>query len=443
MVEKHESVKGVPCCPDLEARPTCDFLDFHYRQIHPTTVVVGDRRQTVQVEVLIHARLERCAGPLEVGDLVYSTTLFPGEKVRLFTSDRRTRFTFDSASKLSYRNEQTQEEHFYMASMDRSMSDLSIRDSGRSRNVSQGSAESHAETSGFFETIFSGPSVGVSGSYNASSSSEFLRELKQHAEASHSRSEMATRAASSVSMGEVNTRSHAEGETEDHFESSSREFKNPNRCRAITFYFYRINKTQTIRFTLEAIRRRVIDPAVNTQVALNPQISRGQLSVIPQAVLASDENRLKVEELARQSALRQAGLSGAGEVGVRAAAFGTVALVQAPAVEPLPLAVKERALRQVDQDLVRAGLLDKVGGQVSPEARLEFSFERKTSFPTPGLFVRGCLDECSICEPELEEQIKLELDNLRLKNEQLKRQIELMDKDQEHRCCPCPETAPA
>ena len=33
-------------------------------------------------------------------------------------------------------------------------------------------------------------------------------------------------------------------------------------------------------------------------------------------------------------------------------------------------------------------------------------------------------------------EIALELERKRLENERLKREIELMDKDQEHRCCP-------
>ena len=78
----------VPCCPALARDTVCDVLDFHYRTRHTTNVVAGGRR--VQVEVLIHARLERCPGPMTLGDLVYSTTLLPGEKVRL-TADCETR----------------------------------------------------------------------------------------------------------------------------------------------------------------------------------------------------------------------------------------------------------------------------------------------------------------------------------------------------------------
>ena len=66
----------IPCCPPLEADKVCDVLDFHYRLKHNTDVVSGGRR--VQVEVIIHARFERCPGPMTLGDLSYSTTLLPG-----------------------------------------------------------------------------------------------------------------------------------------------------------------------------------------------------------------------------------------------------------------------------------------------------------------------------------------------------------------------------
>jgi hypothetical protein len=50
--------------------------------------------------------------------------------------------------------------------------------------------------------------------------------------------------------------------------------------------------------------------------------------------------------------------------------------------------------------------------------------------------VKGCLDTCDVCEPELHQKIQLELKEQELKNKLLKRQIELLDKAQEYRCCP-------
>jgi hypothetical protein len=431
----------VSCCPALVKDTVCDVLDFHYRTRHTTNVAVGGRR--VQVEVLIHARLERCPGPLVMGDLVYTTTLLPGEKVRLFTADRRTRFSIDSESRVSYRHEQTSEERFYLSSMHDFMSDLSVRDSGSANSSSRGSTRGHAGSSSALGAIFSGPSVDVSGSYDASSTSSFLRELSQHASASDRRAETATRVASSVSVGEVSSRAHMQGESEDHYESSSREFSNPNRCHAVTYFFYQINKTQTVKFKIVAIQRRVIDPAADTRVSNNAFAEDGGVSAIPNAVLATDANRLKVELAGRDSVLakqraesvgmalgRDAGGAGA----LRSATLENVA-------QPLPLAVKARALQQVDQELNRAGLIDK-RGKVSEELVAELSFERVSSLPTPGLMVKGCLDECNVCEPARGKEIELDLEHKALQNELLKKQIALLEKSQEYRCCPVGEEEP-
>jgi hypothetical protein len=435
-VETHGESIEVPCCPVLVTDQSCDTLDFHYRLKHPTTVVVGGRR--VLVEVLIHARLERCSGDLALGDLVYSTTLLPGEKVRLATTDRRTRFTLDTSSNVSYRNEQTSEERFYMSSMANFMSDVTVRDSGSASASSHSSVRGHAETSGALETLFGSPSVDVSGSHDSSSTSNFLRELHQHANSSEQRSTTATRAASSVSVGEVSTRTHAQGSTEDHFESSSRTFENRNRCHAVTYFFYQINKLQTVRFKIVAIQRRVIDPAADTRVTNNDFRSDGDMSAIPQAILATDTNRIKLEEAARVSVLaRQASSAGKGDALAGGASVNLRALQQDATA--IPQAAKQRALTQVDQALVKQGLLGK-NGRVTDELVTELSFERTTSLPTAGMLVKGCLDECNTCEPAFEQEIALEIEHKRLQNDLLKRQIELLDKSQEYRCCPVGES---
>jgi hypothetical protein len=249
---------------------------------------------------------------------------------------------------------------------------------------------------------------------------------------------MGARGSSTVSIGEVQTRSHSEGETEDHFESASRQFANPNKCHAITFFFYRINKTQTIKVTLESIERRVIDRAADSRVAINQFVSAGDVGVIPTEVLATDKQRLEVERIGRNSVLEKArfedssGLRGANlagaAVGLRAATFTEA--------EPLSATLRQQALGQIDGNLVKAGLLDKVGGVVAPEAQRKFSFEIQSSLPTPGVLVKGCLDDCNICEPELQQEMQLDLERKQLENKLLARKIELLDKAQEYRCCP-------
>ena len=390
------------------------------------------------VEVIIHARFERCTGLMALGDLAYSTTLLPGEKVRLFTSDRRSRFTYDSESKVSYRNEQTSEERFYMSSIHDFMSDLSIKDSQSASSSSHGSAQGHGGTSGAIQSFLFGASVDVSGSYDSSSTSSFLRELSQHASSSDHRSEVATRAASSVSVGEVLSRTHTSGESQDQYESASREFSNPNNCHAVTYYFYQINKTQTIKFSIVAIERRVVDPAADTKVSNNPFVSNGDLSVIPSAVLASDANRLKVEENARTSVTQTQNYLLASNTRFTPVSGVRTFSIVAPAQAPIPTALRTRALQQVDEQLMKEGIIDKAG---KPAADLvaSLNFVGHTVLPTPGLLIKGCLDECDVCEPALQQHMKLELENIKLKNVLLQKQIDLLEQSQEYRCCPAPE----
>jgi hypothetical protein len=92
----------VGCCPDLEPCAACDVLDIRYRLPFRPTVETGTSgQQVIPVEVVLHFQLERCSGPLTLGDLLYSTTLLPGELVRPITSDRHSRFSFDSDTQLS------------------------------------------------------------------------------------------------------------------------------------------------------------------------------------------------------------------------------------------------------------------------------------------------------------------------------------------------------
>src|SRR5262245_12024524 len=103
----------IPCCPDLDLEASCDVLDLRRRLTFPTRVR-GRDEGLLQVEVTIHTRFTRCPGPLALGDIAYSTTLLPGEIVHIATTDRRSRFSFDSETHLSYRSEQMSEEQYRM-----------------------------------------------------------------------------------------------------------------------------------------------------------------------------------------------------------------------------------------------------------------------------------------------------------------------------------------
>ncbi len=442
--------QDIPCCPDLDTTPKCDVLDFRRHLIFPTSVRT-EQGQIVQVEVILHTRFTRCPGPLALGDIAYTTTLLPGEKVRLATTDRRSRFSFDSETKLSYRSEQISEDQYRLRSLRAFMSDENVSDRGGDNYTEQGKWDFHGDASGSIGFLSASASSNANGSHSASSTFDYLHEHRAHAEMSDNLSVEATRKAHSISVGEVSTRTHIEGESEDHFESSSREFSNPNKCHAITFLFYRIDKTEKIKFELVEIVRRVLDPVALMPVPANPFRAVGAVATVPQEVPATSGKRGEVQSAAITSEIQLRSTvnipSTPQAAGTNVAAFSSrlagAAVAAAPAVgfqQPISDDLRVKALAEVDAQLVRQGLVDKPGGKVSQGIQDEIFYERETSVPTAGVIVKSCLDECNICEPEVERRETLELDRLELENKLLARQIELLDKSQEYRCCPVAES---
>lgn len=427
-LQEPTSLKASGCCPDLEPCNACDRLDISYRLPFRPAIDTDGGQQVVPVEVILRFRLERCSGPLTLGDLLYTTTLLPGEQVRLATSDRQSRFSFDSQTQLASRQYTTSEESFYLAGMASATSDLTVLSGGSQSSDFHNSATSGGGSAGLDLGIISiGGSISAA-SYDAQSASSFAGFLSQHAQSSSHHVEAGVRAASSTSVFEVSSRSHAAGESEDQYESASRTFRNPNRCHALTFLFYRIDKCQTVTFTLAGIDRRVDDPAAPTAVALNPPPPPRGVAIIPDAILGASPGRTQVAQQVNTAIpVEHANPQADGGPGLQAPA------AQAPQAV-IPPDIRAAALASVDADLRAAGLIDDAGA-VTQQAQQDLGWEHTLRLPTPGVIVKGCLDDCATCEPALQRQIELELTRKDLENQLLKRQIELLDKAQEYRCC--------
>lgn len=408
------------CCPGLDPCEPCDTLDITYRL--PYRPVIDN--QTVPVTATVRYRLSRCPGPLGTGPLVYTTTLLPGEKQKLLTTDRHTQFSYDTSSTLAYHHRAASEESFYTAGMARAMSSIDIVDTTRRNSSYHESAVSGGGGAGldlgFFEI---GGSVQGS-SFDASSTERIVRNFSQHAQSSHFHTESGVRAASSVSVGSVSSRTHAEGSSDDHFESVSRTIENKNQCRALTFLFHQIVKCQTVTFELVAIDLDVDDASAPTGVTLTPPKPVTGLGVIPQQIRSDAPDLLATERAARQAAAERE----------QQDTLSTGALRRFASLAAVPPDVKDRAITAVMVELVQAGLLDE-DGDVSDAAKLKYGWTRTLTLPTPGIQVRSCLDECDACEPELHRKIDLELDRMELENRLLERRIELMDRDKEHNPC--------
>ncbi len=437
------SIDKLPCCPEITKEPCCERLRISYR--------LTNRQTDLPVEIVIVAELERCPGPMSLGDVVYSTTLLPGEKVRLHTATRNNRFTYDSESEVSYRHEQASEETYYMTAMDRYMSDLTITDTGSASASSHSDFETDVDASYGSIGFAGGGSVNVEGDFNSRSSSDFMRQLSSHAESSHDRSVQATRAANAVQIGEVQSRSHAEGESESAYEASTRTFENRNQCHAVTYFAYQLVKKQTLKFRIVSVLRRVVDAAAATGVEARPVRPATGIKVLPSGVLATQTARLEVQTVGRTSAAAQRAnvISGATGLGGFAGIGGGFTAVASPLrlttnVQPVPIETQDKVLRQVDEQLVKEGVLAKVGSnEIGAKLAAELSFERTYCLPTQGIVVKGCLDPCNVCEDARQDSLQLDLVRKDLENKLLSKQIDLLEKSQEYRCCPAGETEPA
>ncbi len=362
MADKVESMK-IPCCPELLRDENCDVLYFNRTLNYPFFFKERDIRLTVQL--ILGFKLSRCTLGLVLGDPVYSTTLLPGEKVRIVTTDRRSSFTYDATTKLSYRSEQISEEQYFMRATQSYFSDLEDEQSGSGSSSSKSHWDFKGSTDGSIDLNPFSPGIGSSSSqtqnHDASSTYDFLNRQSSNMRSAATQAMNSTRKAHSISVGEVSTRVHVESESEDHFESSSREFSNMNDCHAVTYIVYRLNKKMVVKFEL-----------VSIDISITGATSANGLAAFPQTITPE----------------------------LRAA-----------------------IIKQIIAELSGIGILD-ASGQPSAEIKKRFDFSMEFTLPTAGTIVKGCLDECNTCEPARRERVHLENEMLKKKIELLEKSQE-------------------
>ena len=423
---EHDNQSTIPCCPTLIKDDHCDIINFSRVLTYPTVLAATNRRR-INVEVILHFKFSRCTLGLTLGDPAYSTTLLPGEKVRLATTDRRSRFSYDSETKLSYRSEQISEEQYFMTATQKYMADASAAQSGHAASSSEGHWDFHGDAGGSINplSLSASASTNASGNHNSSSVSDYLNQQKTHVQSSAAQAVSATRKAHSISIGEVSSRTHIQGESEDHFEASSREFTNYNKCHAVTYMFYRINKKQKIKFELVAIERRVVDDSAPIGGVLQPGANRLPIALVPQDIPATAV--IKKTTVA-SGAFAATNIDTASLLTANPILSRVVFNTDQNFATPLDNETRAKVLKEVDDQLIAKNLITK-DGKVATETKQVIEFEMEFSLPTPGIIVKGCLDDCDVCEPELKERMQLE-------NDLLRKQIELLEKSQEYRCCP-------
>jgi len=388
----------IPCCPSLLKDDSCDVLRLKYSLTH----LAND----IPVEVSYHIAIRRCTLGLALGDLLHTTTLLPGEKVKLATRDRTSRFSFDSETNVSSFAEFSSEEQAFMSTFSRRATDYDAQRDIHSDSDVESTVTGSGSVSGPIETFFFGGSASATGAYDGHSTSNYMDQLRTHLESTHDASVEVSKSRQSRSISEVSVRTHVEGESESHFEASSRVFENRNECHAMTYLFYQLSKMQKVSVEVVSITRRLLDPAGDAKVDVTPI------------------RRLPAHSVENISVARP----------------GITTAPMVAASRPIPTDKRVAALKTVDDDLIHNKLAvrdaDNKGLKPSNQLIARLNFEVKSALPTPGIIVRACLDECESCEPLRRETLKADLESKRLANELLKKQIELLEKHADYRCCP-------
>ena len=350
-----------PFPPNLVAKPSSDVVRRSFRHLLWT----NDAGEPLDapVEVVVHTRMERCAGAYVLGDLVYTLSLLPGEEVRVFTTDRRTSFRLDSETNITHFTKATFEDHLYISAMDKFFGQLSASQWGHAESGTSGSFEAHGETNNAFDAFVSGGEADLTGSFNVNSFADFIGGMSAQASAAHEMSATATNTASAVSVGAVGVRQSIEGEVKSHVEMNYRHFRNPSRTRAVTFYFFQIRRMHHVRFWVDSIS--VSAPERTMWRLRRPKTTRAAGEDI--AVSASETSPVDVADYA---------------------AF-------------------RKARGVVTQELVAQNLLEQNGtGHAMPQAiRKQTTFEREFSLATPGVFVHGARDSGVVADPSLFRQV--------------------------------------
>lgn len=340
-----------PFPANIVAKPAKDVLQRAYRHLLWTNADGVELK--APVEVVVRTHLERSAGDYVLGDLVYTLSLLPGESVQMFSTDRRTRFSIDSATNMGFHTAATFEDQMYFSSMDSFFGQLNASQWAHAESGTSGSFQSHGETSNAFESFFSGPEADMSGSFNVNSFADFVGGMSAQASSAHHMSATATNTASAVSVGAVGTRSNIEGNVNTHVEMNYRSFRNPSRTRAVTFYFFQIRRMHRVRFWVDSI---TVSAPERTMFRLRPKLENGAVNGF----------NAKPANLGSYADFR--------------AAHAVVS--------------KELSDRKL---IVPLGL-----GYTTPEnVRTLTTFDNEFSLATPGLYVRGGRDSADVADPSL------------------------------------------
>ncbi len=420
MVKAGDDLNDMICPPrQWEREHICDVSVLTYS--------FNIRVNNQLVETTLRYRVERCTEDYVLSDLVHSVTLFPGEEVFLSTRSRHSVARFTEDASVSASQSSRSSDRVWMEAFKSMATDFSENQSGASKASSHSEySKTGVEGGGGVNLLFfsiGGGASHASGEFDASSSSSFFNQINQHLESSVHQTNQVTRDTMSVSLTQVNSHRVSTAEQREELEVSTRKFSNENMCHTVTHYFYQIAKRQRIKITLEGRTFRVLNRFASTAVKMKPfQMSianNARLDFANATTPANNPNAVGIAEL-RDFTGQTVNTD--------------LSMLQRVASVPYETFQREEKERQAAIQAVEK-LLD---GDLK-----EYNHESVSLVPTEALYVESELGNCIVCEPAMLAKHEYELERMRLENELLEKQISLLDKHKDYRCCDDDDPTPA
>lgn len=220
------------------------------------TSVSDKEGQYVDIDVLVRYRVVRMTKDHVKGNIIYSTTLLPGETTKLFTSSRRTDSTYNSSTQQYEQDFSSKAESSYMNAIQESLSVHSYESSASkdiqevTKNKSWNASGSAGLDLGFFNVGGCGDSSEFTSSVDMSS--QFVDSVESAA----TQAEIKVNNERSVNISSSRSDTTVKAETNQTTNVVSRTITNCNKSCPVTYHFRTIDKCMETRCELVGIAFR-------------------------------------------------------------------------------------------------------------------------------------------------------------------------------------------
>lgn len=221
------------------------------------------------VDVMVRYRLVRVSKKHVKGKILYSTTLLPGEKSKIFASSSHSDSTYNASSKNREYNESTSVEGSFMNAVQNSMTNHAYNASSSTNQ------QNHSSNSSWNAGGSAGLNLGIvsigGGGGGGGSSSDFSSAVDMSSQFVDSIHSAASQAAISVSSNRTTNIRESSSDTNIQTETNAtvgaytREIHNANKACPVTYYFRSIDKCMEVRLELVNVGFRYRVPnSINT-----------------------------------------------------------------------------------------------------------------------------------------------------------------------------------